>query len=111
MVWELVYRIITIAKNSFLCYNVSGTVIPFSVLPDLGSKWIKADEKESIIERGMRMKDNIFNLIISVFEMFKKISITVKLPLINFSFAPLIFMPRGYHTEILPMRIRGDFYL
>lgn len=73
-------------------YNKFGTVIPFSVLPDSGSKWIKTNEKESIIERGMHMIDNAIKLVNkTVRNIFYSLTITVKTPFIDFSFAPLIF--------------------
>ena len=73
-------------------YNNLGTVIPFSVLPDLGSKRIKTNEEECIIERGMHMIDKAIKLLNkTVRNSFYTLTITVKTPFIDFSFAPLIY--------------------
>ena len=54
----------------------------------------KTNEKESIIERGLHMIDKIIRFVNkTVLNLLKTLTITVKMPLVNFSFAPLMFMP------------------
>ena len=80
----------------FWWYNVYGTVIPFSVSLDLGSKRINSNEKERIIERGMHMIDKIISIVNKIFiYLISKLTITIKTPIIDFSFAPMVSMPKG----------------
>jgi hypothetical protein len=66
-------------------------LIPFLVPPDLGSRRIKTNEKERIFEGGMHMIDKVMHTIRkTVFNIFSSLTITIKTPIINFSFAPLI---------------------